>query len=72
MKGSKYNEGDPYGDLFLGGDYKNSLVEFEEKESFLYDKEVYDINTDKINNQYLSIEVPISRNNSTQEGIVLH
>ena len=29
VKEAEYNEGDPYGDLFLEGDYKNSLVEFE-------------------------------------------
>ena len=50
MKGVEYNEGDPYEDQFQGEDYDTSLVKFENKESSLDQKEMYDINTDEINN----------------------
>ena len=51
MKGDKFNEGDPYKDLFKGKDYDKSLVEFEVKESSLDDEEVYDNNIDEMNDQ---------------------
>ena len=49
VKGAEYNEGHPYKDLFQGGNYDNFLVELEDKQFSLDDEEVYDTNTDEIN-----------------------
>ena len=71
MKGVEYNEGDPYEDLFQREYYDNSLVDFEDKESSLDNEEVYDTNTNDMNNQYLGIVISISRNDTTQEVTIL-
>ena len=71
VKGAEYNEGHSYKDLFQGRNYDNFLVELEDKQFSLDDEEVYDTNTDEINDQYLGIKVVSSRYDSTQEGTVI-
>ena len=68
----EYNEGDPYEDLFQEEEYDNSIVKLEDKESSPDDEEVYDTNTDEMNDQYLGHKVPLSRNHTIQEGTIIH